>query len=42
MSDKSHWEAVYKSKAADAVSWYQAAPTVSARLLANAGLSPAT
>ena len=42
MDRKAHWQLVYTTKAADAVSWFQAQPTVSARLLDAVGLSPNT
>ena len=42
MDRKTHWQHVYRTKAGDAVSWFQSAPTVSARLLSAAGLAPDT
>jgi hypothetical protein len=42
MERKAHWQRVYTTRAADAVSWFQPAPTVSAHLLDAAGLSPNT
>ena len=42
MDRKEHWQRVYETKATDAVSWFQEAPTVSARLLQSAGIGPAT
>ena len=42
MDRKEHWERVYTTKASTGVSWFQAAPTVSARLLDAAGLEPHT
>ena len=42
MDRKEHWQRVYTTKEPNAVSWYQAAPTVSARLLEAAGLSDHT
>ena len=42
MDRKAHWQKVYQAKAPDAVSWFQETPTVSARLLDAAGISPAT
>ncbi len=33
-----HWQNVYENKAEDAVSWYQARPALSLRLIANTGL----
>jgi SAM-dependent methyltransferase len=37
---RSHWETLYTDKAPDQVSWYQAAPTLSLTLLAQAKLRP--
>ena len=42
MDLKAHWQSVYTKKAPDEVSWYQAAPTVSVRMLEAAGLSQHT
>ena len=42
MDRKAHWQKVYETKAPAAVSWFQERPTVSARLLEAAGISPAT
>ena len=42
MDRKAHWEAVYATKASEAVSWFQAEPTMSLRLLDRVGLGPAT
>lgn len=40
MSDtKSYWEKIYTDKAPSEVSWYQAEPTCSLRLIRNTGLS---
>jgi hypothetical protein len=39
MDRKHHWERVYDTKAATEVSWFQAEPTLSLRLLDSAGLS---
>ncbi|MFC3652930.1 class I SAM-dependent methyltransferase [Dyella humi] len=40
MSDtRQHWEQVYQSKAADAVSWYQAHPTTSLAFIADSALA---
>jgi hypothetical protein len=39
MDRKTHWQSVFTTKPADAVSWFQAEPTVSARLLDAVGLS---
>lgn len=35
-----HWDAVYGSKRADEVSWFQTDPSVSLELIAAAGISP--
>ncbi len=35
---KAHWQGVYKRKHEDEVSWYQARPETSLRLIANTGL----
>ncbi len=42
MDRKAHWQHVYRTKAADEVSWFQPEPTISARLLEAAGLSADT
>ena len=42
MDRKAHWEHLYATKASNTVSWFQYAPTVSARLLDAAGLRPDT
>lgn len=42
MDRKAHWQRVYTTRPADAVSWFQATPTVSEQLLEAAGLSPST
>ena len=42
MDTKTHWERVYSTKAGDEVSWYQATPTTSLRLLDAAGIAPGT
>jgi hypothetical protein len=39
---RTHWERVYSTRAPEGVSWFQAEPTVSARLLDAAGLRPDT
>ena len=39
MNDRQHWEQVYQSKAADAVSWYQAHPTTSLAFIADSALA---
>lgn len=36
---KQHWEHVYRSKSADAVSWYQAHPTMSLAFIADSGMA---
>ena len=40
MDRKAHWQRVYQTKAPDAVSWYQEAPTVSAHCCKRLGLGP--
>jgi hypothetical protein len=42
MDRKAHWNEIYATKAPDAVSWFQPEPFVSLRLLAAAGMTPAT
>ena len=42
MDRKAHWQSVYTTNAAGAVSWFQAEPTTSIRLLDAVGLSPNT
>ena len=42
MDRKDHWDHVYQRKAPSEVSWFQAAPALSMRLLASAGLGPST
>jgi hypothetical protein len=42
MDRKAHWERIYTTKASDAVSWFQAEPITSLRLLDAAGVNPAT
>ena len=42
MDRKQHWEHLYESKAADAVSWFQIEPTESLRLIEAAGLARGT
>lgn len=37
---RAHWEAIYKQRRPEEVSWYEPHLTVSLRLLANAGLRP--
>jgi len=37
---KDHWEHVYTTKAADAVSWFQQEPTLSLDMIAAAGVPP--
>jgi SAM-dependent methyltransferase len=37
---KAHWDGVYTTKASDAVSWYQAEPSLSLALLREAGTGP--
>lgn len=42
MQRKQHWEQVFRTKGPTELSWFQAEPTLSLRLLDAAGLSPAT
>ena len=42
MERKEHWDQVYRTKASDEVSWFQAEPSVSLRLLDQLGLNSAT
>jgi hypothetical protein len=42
MDRKAHWQRVYTTKATDAVSWFQHAPTVATQLFDAAGLTPYT
>ena len=42
MDRKQHWEQVYRTKGGTEVSWFQADPTTSLRLLETAGLSAAS
>jgi len=42
MDPKTHWEQIYRTKPSHAVSWFQAEPTLSLRLLDAAGLGPAS
>lgn len=42
MDTKGHWETVYRSKASDEVSWFQAEPATSLALLDQVGLTPTT
>jgi hypothetical protein len=39
MNRKEHWERVHTGKPAAQVSWFQAAPALSLRLLDSAGLN---
>ena len=39
---KDHWERVYSRNPSEGVSWFQAEPAISLRLLEAAGLSPDT
>lgn len=39
MERKQHWEQVFETKGATEVSWFQAEPTLSLRLLDTAGLT---
>ena len=40
MSTENHWRQVHDSKAEDQVSWFQATPETSLRLIQNTGLTP--
>ena len=40
MDRKAHWDRVYTTKATDALSWFQASPDTSLRLIDAAGLPP--
>lgn len=42
METKAHWERVYSTNRSDEVSWHQATPAPSLRLLDSAGISPNT
>jgi hypothetical protein len=42
MDRKAHWQRIYTTKATDAVSWFQPAPTVATQLLNAAGLTTYT
>ena len=42
MDRKSHWDSIYQTKAAEAVSWFQAEPTVSLKFLDDGGLTRAS
>jgi hypothetical protein len=39
---QTHWEHVFATKASNEVSWYQAEPTTSLRLIEAAGAGPST
>ncbi len=39
MSRRAHWEQVYRDKAPDAVSWFQARPVLSLELIAASGIA---
>jgi len=39
---RDHWNAVYRTKGEDAVSWFEALPAISLRLLEDAGLTAET
>ena len=39
MDRRSHWDRVYQTKASDAVSWFEAEPTLSLKLLHDGGLT---
>ncbi|MGH9159105.1 MAG: hypothetical protein ACRD2X_03860 [Vicinamibacteraceae bacterium] len=40
MNRKAHWEHVFQTKPATAVSWYEAAPARSLRFLEAVGFTP--
>ena len=42
MQRREHWERLYQTKAANEVSWFQAEPTLSIRLLESVSLAPST
>jgi SAM-dependent methyltransferase len=42
MDRRQHWEEIYWTKPSDGVSWFQAEPSLSLRLLEGAGLGPAS
>jgi len=42
MDRRAHWQRVYSTKAEDHVSWFEAAPSVSLRMMEAAGLSDET
>ena len=42
MDRRAHWQQIYETKTRDAVSWFQEAPTVSARLIDSVGIRPTT
>lgn len=40
MDRKAHWEEVFRTKPATAVSWYEAEPTTALRFIEAAGFDP--
>jgi hypothetical protein len=42
MDTKAHWEGVYSTRQSDQVSWFQAIPAPSLRLLERADIGPGT
>jgi hypothetical protein len=42
MDRQAHWDRVYDTKSSAELSWYQAEPTVSLRLIDAAGFIPST
>lgn len=42
MDRRAHWEHVYGTKASDEVSWFEAEPVVSLRLLERVAVNAAT
>ena len=42
MDRREHWERLYRTQSANEMSWFQAEPIVSMRLLESSGLRPAT
>jgi hypothetical protein len=42
MNRQAHWDRVYETRAPAELSWYQAEPTLSLRLIEAAGFTPST
>lgn len=42
MDRKQHWETIFKAKGEQDVSWFEALPTISLRMMESAGLGPET